>query len=115
MRISDWSSDVCSSDLTLTASLVFHPQALPGLEAELTWFDIDYEDRVLAPLGVLGQALSNPEFADFVEYAPSAEQQAALLAAYDGNLPNITGAAYHPGRVVEIGRAHVSTPVLTAQ
>src|SRR3546814_8449492 len=60
---------------TLTASLAFHPQALPGLEAELTWFDIDYEDRVLAPLGVLGQALSNPEFADFVEYAPSRSEE----------------------------------------
>src|SRR3546814_19174058 len=36
---------------TLTASLAFHPQALPGLEAELNWLDIDYEARVLAPRG----------------------------------------------------------------
>src|SRR3546814_20787781 len=63
---------------TLTASLAFHPQAPPGLEAELTWFDIDSEERVLEPPRVLGQALSNPEFAALVEYAPSAEQQAAL-------------------------------------
>src|SRR3546814_1575697 len=32
-----------------TAALAFHPEAIPGLEAELTWFDIDYTDRVVRP------------------------------------------------------------------
>src|SRR3546814_12910821 len=81
MRISDWSSDVCSSDLsylypaailggtgyapdatamylnggnlaltperakTWSASIAFHPEALPRLEMELTGFDIDYRSE----------------------------------------------------------------------
>src|SRR3546814_2841215 len=84
MRISDWSSDVCSSDLThdleperarvWTASLAFHPQALPGLEAELVWFDIDYTDRVVEPITSFSQALSNPAFFEFVQLNPSPDR-----------------------------------------
>src|SRR3546814_9634326 len=77
MRISDWSSDVCSSDL---ASLAFHPQALPGLEAELVWFDIDYTDRVVEPITSFSQALSNPAFFEFVQLNPSPDEQAAIVA-----------------------------------
>lgn len=91
---------------TMTASLAFHPQALPGLEAELTLFDIDYRDRVLAPLAVVSQALGNPAFADFVEYAPSAERQAEVLAGYERDIENITGAPYDPANVVAIGYNH---------
>src|SRR3546814_11962688 len=36
MRISDWSSDVCSSDLS----------SMPGFKASLTYFDVDYRDRI---------------------------------------------------------------------
>jgi len=91
---------------TMTASLAFHPQALPGLEAELTLFDIDYRDRVLAPLAVISQALGNPAFADFVEYSPSAERQAAVLADYERDIENITGAPYDPANVVAIAYNH---------
>lgn len=91
---------------TMTASLAFHPQALPGLEAELTLFDIDYRDRVLAPLAVISQALSAPAFADFVEHSPSAERQAAVLAGYERDIENITGAPYDPANVVAIAYNH---------
>lgn len=93
---------------TITASLAFHPQALPGFEAELAVFDIDYYDRVLQPLAVIGQILSNPAFADFVDYSPTPEQQAALLAAFDGDLQNIAGAPYDPHQVVAIAYNHYS-------
>lgn len=87
---------------TMSASLAFHPQALPGLEMELTWFDIDYYDRVLAPLAVIGQALSSPTYSDFVDLAPTPAQQAALLAYYADNLQNIAGMPYDPDDVVAI-------------
>src|SRR5690606_27385413 len=84
---------------TWSASLAFHPEALPGLEAELTWFDIDYTDRVERPINP-GQALSNPLYADFIVHSPTAAQQASLLAAY--TLINVTGAPYDPGNVVAL-------------
>src|SRR3546814_14975817 len=62
------------------AALAFHPEAIPGLEAELTWFDIDYTDRVVRPFSNTGEALSNAIYAEFVVFHPPAEQQAEFIA-----------------------------------
>src|SRR3546814_15452577 len=111
MRISDWSSDVCSSDLsylypaailggtgyapdatamylnggnlaltperakTWSASIAFHPEALPRLEMELTGFDIDYTDRIVLPITSTSDMLTNPIYADFLTHYPTVEQQ----------------------------------------
>lgn len=82
---------------TWSTSLAFHPEALPGLEAELTWFNIDYTSRVIQPI-VLGQALSNPLYAEFITYSPTAAEQAEILANYP--FTNASGAAYDPNSVV---------------
>ncbi|MEN5354378.1 TonB-dependent receptor [Luteimonas sp. TWI165] len=89
---------------TWTASLAFHPAAVPGLEAELTWFDIDYTDRVVAPITPTSQALRNPAFAEFVTYAPSAEQQAATIAG--STFLNYIGQPYDPSNVVALVHAY---------
>ncbi|MBS7456835.1 TonB-dependent receptor [Coralloluteibacterium stylophorae] len=73
---------------TWSASLAFHPAALPGFESEVTWFDVDYSDRVVQPL-VPAQALSNPAFAEFLEPGPSAEELDALLRTF--RFTNATG------------------------
>ncbi len=86
-----------------TASLALHPEALPGLEAELTRFDIDYTDRVIEPVNYL-QALSNPAYADFVDRSPTPAQIQNLLAVYGSAFYNLSGAAYDPGNVVAIIR-----------
>ena len=86
---------------TWTASLALHPEALPGLDAELTWFDIDYTDRVVQPV-VYQQALSNPAYADFVDPSPTPEQIQDFLAVYNSAFYNLSGAAYDPGKVVAI-------------
>jgi iron complex outermembrane receptor protein len=87
---------------TWSASLAFHPEALPGLEAELTWFDIDYTDRVVEPIGSgTAQALSNPIYAEFISYSPSTEEQTAVIAAAD-SFDNYVGTSYDPGDVVAI-------------
>lgn len=86
---------------TWNASLAFHPTALPNLQAELTWFNIDYTDRVVAPLTNITQGLSNPAYAAFVEYSPTAESQAQVLADADSFL-NATGSPYDPSSVVAI-------------
>lgn len=88
---------------TSTASLALHPEALPGLDAELTWFDIDYTDRVVEPVNYL-QSLSNPTYADFVDRSPTLKQIQGLLAVYDSAFYNLSGVAYDPGKVVAIIR-----------
>ena len=86
---------------TWTASLAFHPTALPGLQAELTWFDIDYTDRVVFPFANVIQGLSDPIYAPFVEYSPSAESQSNAIASA-GNFINASGRPYDPAAVVAI-------------
>lgn len=85
---------------TSMLSVAFHPVALPGLEAELSWFDIDYMDRVIQPdLG--SSALSNPLYADYVERNPGVDRLAALVASVD-QFYNFSGAPYDPARVVAV-------------
>jgi outer membrane receptor protein involved in Fe transport len=87
---------------TSSTSLLFHPEAVPGLEAELTWFHIDYTNRVVLPLGAaIFQALGNPVYAEFVDNDPKASEQAAVLANTVA-FYNYTGADYDPSKVVAI-------------
>jgi outer membrane receptor protein involved in Fe transport len=88
---------------TWTASLGLHPEALPGLDAELTWFDIGYTNRVTLPLNYM-QALSNPAYAAYVDRSPTPEQIRELFAVYGGNFYNLSGMAYDPGQVMAIIR-----------
>jgi outer membrane receptor protein involved in Fe transport len=86
---------------TWTASLDLHPESLPGLDVELTWFAIDYTDRVVQPV-VYQQALGDPTYANFVDQSPTLAQIQALLAAYNNAFYNFSGAAYDPSKVVAI-------------
>jgi len=88
---------------TWSATVALHPEALPGLDAELTWFDIDYTDRVVLPLNYL-QALSNPAYADFVDRSPTLEKIQSLLAVYNNAFYNYAGAPYDASKVVAIIR-----------
>lgn len=88
---------------TWNASLALHPDALPGLEAELTWFDIDYMDRVANPV-IYQQALSDPAYADsdFVDRSPTPEQIQKFFAVYGAAFYNYSGRVYDPSKVVAI-------------
>ncbi|WP_407353368.1 TonB-dependent receptor domain-containing protein [Luteimonas sp. R10] len=88
---------------TWSASLAFHPEAVPGLEAELTWFDVDYTDRVVEPVN-FALGIDDPANAEWVNFAPSVQEQEALIAAVD-DFRNFTGAPYDPDRVVAIVRS----------
>lgn len=90
---------------TWSASLVLHPQALPGLDAVLTWFDIDYTDRVIQPLANFSQALGNPDYDQFISYAPTVGELERVLAAA-GMFYNLAGADYDPATVVAIPYSH---------
>jgi outer membrane receptor protein involved in Fe transport len=85
---------------TWSASLAFHPDALPGLESELTWFDIDYADRIVQPI-VTYQALANPAYAGFVDYHPSPEALAQAIEGSD-SFRNYAGVPYDASKVAAI-------------
>lgn len=85
---------------TWSTSLAFHPEMLPGLESELTWFDIDYTGRVVQPITNSAEALNIPGYAQFIEYSPTAAKLVDILATF--TLRNFAGAAYDPSKVVAV-------------
>jgi len=85
---------------TWSASLVFHPEALSNLDTELTWFDIDYTQRVLQPI-TTSDVFGNPIYVDFVDYDPTEGAQATALAG-TSNFYNYVGAPYDTSKVVAI-------------
>jgi iron complex outermembrane recepter protein len=89
---------------TWTASMDVHPQIVPGLNVELTWFNIDYTDRVVVPIISYAQALSNPAYSEFVTVSPTAAQIDELLSSYGSAFYNLSGGGYDPTKVVAILR-----------
>ncbi|MGJ4728763.1 TonB-dependent receptor plug domain-containing protein [Luteimonas sp. SDU101] len=90
---------------TWSASLAFHPQAIPGLEAELTWFNVDYTGRVVEPVN-LARGIAHPSNAEWVNFAPSLQDQQDFIAAANLFL-NRTADPYDPARVVAIIRTEL--------
>jgi len=86
---------------TQSVSLAFHPEALRDLEAELSWFRIDYRDRVIQPIANASQALNNAIYAPFVDVAPTSQAQADVIANA-GTFYNFVGAPYDPSKVAAI-------------
>lgn len=86
---------------TWSASLAFHPEVLPGLNTELTWFNIDYTQRILQPIASPSGLFGNPIYADFVDYGPTEAAQAAVLAG-TSNFYNYVGTPYDASKVVAI-------------
>ncbi|QDW67573.1 TonB-dependent receptor plug domain-containing protein [Luteimonas granuli] len=84
---------------TWSASAAFHPRALPGLEAELTLFHIDFTNRVKQPIDNLADALRNPAYRQFITDSPTAEEQQRLIDFAD-RFYNFTDLPYDPGNVV---------------
>lgn len=89
---------------TWTASIAYHPEAAPRLGLELTWFNIDYTDRVIQPITDYASALTNPQYAEFIDRSPSADDLAEAIAAAQA-FYNVTGAPYDPSNVVAIIRS----------
>ncbi|MCP1374689.1 TonB-dependent receptor plug domain-containing protein [Dyella lutea] len=86
---------------TRSVSLALHPESLRGLEAELSWFRIDYRDRVVQPVANASQALSNAIYAPFVDLAPTPQAQADVIASAT-RFYNFVGAPYDPTKVAAL-------------
>src|SRR3546814_2406149 len=101
MRISDWSSDVCSSDLRTAPRLI--PTKAAAGEADLQARGLSFADAT---------ALKQAEKDGRIKVHLWPVGRGAQLALY----PNLNAVA--PGwraALREIGRAHVLTPVTNAQ
>jgi outer membrane receptor protein involved in Fe transport len=87
-----------------STTAVLHPQVLPNSRLEITYFHVDYRDRILAPFdgAAIFNALSDPTYANYVAYAPSAAEQAAIISQSGTGLYNATSGPYDPAQTAAI-------------
>jgi outer membrane receptor protein involved in Fe transport len=86
---------------TWTATVGLSPTWLTGSHFEISYFDVNYRGRVVAPI-TTSRALENPLYVNFITQRPSVAQVTAALAQATGALRNNTSSAYDPSRVVAI-------------
>ncbi|WP_232475831.1 TonB-dependent receptor [Flavisphingomonas formosensis] len=86
---------------TWSATVALHPRSLPGASLEISYFNVAYRNRIVAPITLTQQALSNPIYRDQIILDPSASAQAAAIASA-GTFLNITGVPYDPANVIAI-------------
>jgi outer membrane receptor protein involved in Fe transport len=84
---------------SLTAKL--HPLAWPGFDLELSYFSVNYVDRIVAPISFLSQSLSNPIYAAQITRNPSAAMVQAIVAGA-GFFQQSAGAVYDPATVAAL-------------
>lgn len=77
------------------------PPQVHAFEVSVTYFNIDYTDRIVQPISNPGVALTDPLYASFVTTDPSDAEQAAAIANA-GAFYNESGAAYDSSKVVAL-------------
>jgi outer membrane receptor protein involved in Fe transport len=85
-----------------SATFELHPHTLDGFHGRVTWFDIDFRDRIATPMTDVLSALANPLYRDLILFNPGADQVNALIATLPQGLSNQTGAAFDPSSVAAI-------------
>jgi iron complex outermembrane recepter protein len=83
---------------TWSGTVVLHPRALEGMTLELSWFDIDYRDRVVVPIAFIAQSLSNPAYTGTLTMTPDRALLDTIVASAL-SFVNASGAPYDPARV----------------
>lgn len=84
-----------------TLGLEYNPAFAPSTKVGVTYFNVDYTDRVVSPISNLSDALSDAIYAPFIEPAPSGAEQAQLIdnAYY---VLDFTRAGYDPTAVSSV-------------
>lgn len=85
-----------------SAGIDLAPALIPNLTASVTYFSIDFSNRITPPIAATFAALSNPDDAPFVTLGPTPTQQAAAISAAGGTLLNASGSPYNPSNVIAI-------------
>ena len=86
---------------TWTATIEFHPRAVPDLRLQLGYFSTIYTNRIVTPISYLATALSSPLNAGRVTVAPGATAVADAIAGA-AQFYNVSGQAYNPANVAAI-------------
>jgi len=84
-----------------SASILVHPPSVPGVSIEVGYFSTRYVDRIVTPIPITAQALSNPANRGQIILSPTPAQQAALIAGAS-QFFNLTPGAYDPAMVAAI-------------
>ena len=84
-----------------TAGVDWSPPQIRSLSVSLTYFNIDYDDRIVQPVANAAAALSDPIYAPFVIRNPTLAQQAAAFASAS-IFPDVAGTPYDPSQVVAL-------------
>lgn len=85
---------------TWSATATFSPQKIPGLLIEASYFHIDFKDRVLAPISVTAQSLSNTAYSSLITLNPTEVQIAEALAGR--SFANLVPGTFDPSQIVAI-------------
>ena len=86
---------------TWSGTLALHPRSLPGARLELSYFSVVYRDRIVAPIALTREALSNPIYRDQILLNPTESDLAAVIGGA-GTFLNLTGVPYDPANVIAI-------------
>lgn len=86
---------------TWTVGLDLHPQWLEGARLQVSYFQTRYADRIVRPIALTAQSLSDPAYAELVTLVQSPAQAAAAIAAAP-RFTNSSGAPLDPANVVAI-------------
>jgi len=75
--------------VTWTAGFQWRPERLHGLSVDLTYFNIDFDDRIGSPILSIRAAISDPSLASLVTLDPSIEEITAIVndPRYDPDTP----------------------------
>ena len=78
----------------------YTPGWAPGLKLTVTYFHIDYTNRIVQVTPSLTGFMQNPYLAPFITANPSLAEQSAISST--STLENFSGEAYVPGDVVDL-------------
>lgn len=87
---------------TWTATIAAHPAAIPGARFELSYFSVNYRDRVLTPISGRAGSLTNPLYSELVVISPSQAQIDAAIALSPLGVTNSTSFPYSSSNVIAI-------------
>jgi outer membrane receptor protein involved in Fe transport len=91
---------------TISAGFAVDPAFVPKFHFEMNWYQIDYKDRIIYPITIFEQSLSNPDYAQFVTTSPTAGEISSAFAW--AGLPegmftfDLLGQPYDPSRVYAV-------------
>ncbi len=103
---------------TWTAGFEWSPKDVPGLSLDVTYFNVDFEDRIDTPVASL-TAVDDPRFRTLVTMNPTDDQLAALVndprwdETFGVTAADVLSGAANVQAIFDVRRANLSRSVVT--